>query len=89
MQILAKVLYCPDVSGLKKLREDREQTSYSPKRMEKIQTLYRAMNRSGGELSKQHGESMMRFTKRRERVWMLPKQMSPEVQMDDELRGHL
>eukprot|EP00973_Karenia_brevis_P006951 943284-Karenia_brevis.AAC.1 len=57
--------------------------------MEEIKIVYRAVNRSVGEFSRQHGESMMHFTTRRERAWLLLKQMNPEVQMYDELRGHL
>eukprot|EP00973_Karenia_brevis_P011054 1496161-Karenia_brevis.AAC.1 len=57
--------------------------------MEEIKILYRAMNRSGGDLSRQSGEFIMNFTKTRERARLLLKQMKPEIQMDDELRGHL
>eukprot|EP00973_Karenia_brevis_P079504 11032947-Karenia_brevis.AAC.1 len=57
--------------------------------MEEIKILYRALNRAGGDLSRQVGESMMNFTKRRERAWTLLKQMNPEVSMAEELRGHL
>eukprot|EP00973_Karenia_brevis_P059662 8305226-Karenia_brevis.AAC.1 len=57
--------------------------------MKEIKILCRAMNRSGGDLSRQSGESVMSFTKRRERASLLLKPMNPEVQIDDELRGHL